>query len=73
MDQNDIIILRSLAGRYPIRFLGAVTGIGPSTINRFLNGGDSKISTVLTLYKVIFDGTIGEKFKAYKKDRSTKF
>lgn len=72
MDERDLIILRNLADRYPVRFLEVITGIGYSTINRFINGADAKISTIIKLIDVFYDGLIDIKYDAWKTKKTTK-
>ena len=48
-----ILELRSLCGSYPIRFTADISGLSYSTVNRFINGDNPKLSTVTRLMEAM--------------------
>lgn len=64
-----VLNLRVECGKYQIRFLEELTGLRRATINRFINGNDPKLSTVLSLVECVNDayyGCIEDKYKEWK-------
>jgi hypothetical protein len=63
-----ILELRSLCGSYPVRFTADISGIGYSTVNRFVNGDNPKLSTILGLCETFSEGSDLEgKYKKWRK------
>lgn len=48
----SVIKLRSICGNYPVRFTADISGLSYSTVNRFINGDNPKLSTVLRLLDI---------------------
>jgi hypothetical protein len=63
-----ILELRSLCGSYPVRFTADISGIGYSTVNRFVNGDNPKLSTILGLSNAVNEcSDLEGKYKKWRK------
>lgn len=72
--KSSVVRLRALCGNYPVRFTADITGLGYSTVNRFINGDNPKLSTITSLMEFVKeDKDLEAKYEKWRKLNSAEY
>lgn len=64
----SVFKLRSLCSNYPVRFTADISGLSYSTVNRFINGDNPKLSTITNLMEFVNeDKDLESKYLTWKR------
>lgn len=72
--KSSVVRLRALCGNYPVRFTSGMSGLSYSTVNRFINGDNPKLSTITNLMEAVKeDKDLESKYEKWKKLNSADY